>query len=95
MVWKSKQPRDSLGCCLFAERNLAGPTWSTNAHKATQPVPETKTPAVNLMARCWDSVSDIHKIEILVETKTTARKWASILVKLFGDDKTLKSGLLS
>ena len=81
MVWKSKQSRDPLGCCLFPKRNSVRPTRSKNAHKATQPVPGNKTLAANLMARCWNNATELHEVKTLGEAKTTARKWASNLLK--------------
>ena len=81
MVWKSKQSRDPLGCCLFPKRSSVRPTRSKNAHKATQPVPGNKTLAANLMARCWNNATELHEVKTLGEAKTTARKWASNLLK--------------
>jgi hypothetical protein len=80
MVWKSYKAKDPLGRNLFPNRTIIRPTRSINSLKATQPVPGYQTLAANLMARAWNSSTELQTVTTIGAAKTVARKWASNLL---------------
>jgi hypothetical protein len=80
MVWKSNKAKDPLGRNLFPVRTIIRPTRSINSLKATQPVPGYQTLAANLMARAWNSSTELQTVTTIGAAKTVARKWASNLL---------------
>ena len=52
--------RNPLGRNLFPKRSIMRPTMSINYVKAIQLVPGNKTLAANLMARAWNSSSELQ-----------------------------------
>jgi hypothetical protein len=80
MVWKSNKARDPLGRNLFPERSIMRPTRSINCVKATQPVPGNNTLAANLMARAWNSSSELQTATTIGAARSVARKWAQNLL---------------
>ena len=68
-------------------------TRSINSTNATQPVPGNNTLAANLMARAWNSSTELHTVTTLGAAKLVARKWAQNLPvqipKWEGKNKTL------
>jgi hypothetical protein len=79
MVWKSKKAKDPLGRNLFPDRSIMRHTRSINSTNATQPVPGNKTLAANLMARAWNSSTELHTVTTIGAAKSVARKWAQKL----------------
>ena len=51
-----------------------------NSANATQPVPGNNTLAANLMARAWNSSTELHTVTTLGAAKLIARKWAQNLL---------------
>ena len=80
MVWKSLKARDPLGTRLFPSRTILRSTRSINSNKATQRVPGNNTLAVNLMARAWNSATELQTATTLGAAKSAARKWACNLI---------------
>ena len=80
MVWKSYKAKDPLGRTLFPERTISRTTRSINCLKATQPVPGNNTLAANLMARAWNSSTELQTVTTIGAAKSVARKWAQNLV---------------
>ena len=80
MVWKSYKAKDCLGRTLFPKRSIQRTTRSINCLKATQPVPGNNTLAANLMARAWNSSTELHNVTTIGAAKSLARKWAKDLV---------------
>ena len=80
MVWKAKKAKDPLAKCLFPSRSIIRPTRSMNCGKATQPVPGNKTLAANLMARAWNSSTELQTVTTLGAARTVAQKWARNLL---------------
>ena len=80
MVWKSYKAKDCLGRTLFPKRSIQRTTRSINCLKATQPVPGNNTLAANLMARAWNSSTELHNVTTIGAAKSVARKWAKNLV---------------
>ena len=80
MVWKSRKARDPLGTRLFPSRTISRTTRSINSNKATQRVPGNNTLAVNLMARAWNSATELQTATTLGAAKSAARKWACNLI---------------
>jgi hypothetical protein len=72
MLWKSNKATDPHGRNLLPNR-----TRSINSLKATQPVPGNQTLAANLMARAWNSSTELQTVTTIGAAKTVARKWAS------------------
>ena len=66
---------------LFPSRTIMRPIRSMNCGKATQPVPGNKTLAANLMARAWNSSTELRTVTTVGAAKTVARKWASNLLE--------------
>ena len=79
MVWKSKKAKDPLGRNLFPDRSIMRHTRSINSTNATQPVPGNNTLAANLMARAWNSSTELHTVTTIGAAKSVARKWAQNL----------------
>ena len=79
MVWKSKKAKDPLGRKLFPDRSIMRHTRSINSTNATQPVPGNNTLAANLMARAWNSSTELHTVTTIGAAKSVARKWAQNL----------------
>ena len=79
MVWKSKKAKDPLGRKLFPVRSIMRHTRSINSSNATQPVPGNNTLAANLMARAWNSSTELHTVTTIGAAKSVARKWAQNL----------------
>ena len=80
MVWKSKKAKDPLGRKLFPVRSIMRHTRSINSSNATQPVPGNNTLAANLMARAWNSSTELHTVTTIGAAKSVARKWAQNLL---------------
>ena len=80
MVWKSYKAKDCLGRTLFPKRSISRTTRSINCLKATQPVPGNNTLAANLMARAWNSSTELQNVTTIGAAKSVARKWAQNLV---------------
>jgi hypothetical protein len=80
MVWKSKKAKDPLGRNLFPIRSIKRQTRSINSTNATQPVPGNNTLAANLMARAWNSSTELHTVTTVGAAKVIARKWAQNLL---------------
>jgi len=80
MVWKSYKAKDCLGRTLFPKRSIQRTTRSINCLKATQPVPGNNTLAANLMARAWNSSTELQNVTTIGAAKSVARKWAKNLV---------------
>ena len=80
MVWKSNKARDPLGKILFPKRSIMRPTRSINCVKAIQPVPGNNTLAANLMARAWNSSSELQAVTTIGAARSVARKWAQNLL---------------
>ena len=80
MVWKSKKANDPLGRNLFPIRSIRRQTRSINSTNATQPVPGNSTLAANLMARAWNSSTELHTVTTVGAAKVIARKWAQNLL---------------
>ena len=80
MVWKSYKAKDCLGRTLFPKRSISRTTRSINCLKATQPVPGNNTLAANLMARAWNSSTELQNVTTIGAAKSVARKWAKNLV---------------
>ena len=80
MVWKSQKVKDPLGTRLFPNRTISRTTRSINSNKATQRVPGNNTLAVNLMARAWNSATELQTATTLGAAKSAARKWACNLI---------------
>ena len=80
MVWKSQKAKDPLGTRLFPNRTISRTTRSINSNKATQRVPGNNTLAVNLMARAWNSATELQTATTLGAAKSAARKWACNLI---------------
>ena len=80
MVWKSKKANDPLGRKLFPIRSIRRQTRSINSTNATQPVPGNSTLAANLMARAWNSSTELHTVTTVGAAKVIARKWAQNLL---------------
>jgi hypothetical protein len=55
-------------------------TRSTNSTNATQLVPGNNTLAANLMARAWNSSTELHTVTTVGAAKVIARKWAQNLL---------------
>ena len=55
-------------------------TRSINSTNATQPVPGNSTLAANLMARAWNSSTELHTVTTVGAAKVIARKWAQNLL---------------
>ena len=79
-VWKSQKAKDPLGTRLFPERTISRSTRSINGKKATQKVPGNNTLAVNLMAKAWNSATELQTATTLGAAKSAARKWACKLI---------------
>ena len=79
-VWKSQKAKDPLGKRLFPERTISRSTRSINGKKATQKVPGNNTLAVNLMAKAWNSATELQTATTLGAAKSAARKWACKLI---------------
>ena len=80
MVWKSNKTKDPLGKYLFPKRSIMRPTRSINYVKAIQPVPGNNTLAANLMARAWNSSSELQTATTIGAARTVAQKWARNLL---------------
>ena len=80
MVWKSNKTKDPLGKYLFPKRSIMRPTRSINYVKAVQPVPGNNTLAANLMARAWNSSSELQTATTIGAARTVAQKWARNLL---------------
>ena len=80
MVWKSNKARDPLGKILFPERTIMRPTRSINSVKAIQPVPGNNSLAANLMARAWNSSSELQTVTTIGSARSVARTWAQNLL---------------
>ena len=80
MVWKSNKAKDPLGRFLFPKRSIMRPTRSINCVKAIQPVPGNNTLAANLMARAWNSSSELQTATTIGAARTVAQKWARNLL---------------
>ena len=80
MVWKSNKARDPLGRKLFPKRSIIRATRSINCVKAIQPVPGNNTLAANLMARTWNSSSELQAVTTIGAARSVARKWAQNLL---------------
>ena len=80
MVWKSNKAKDLLGRTLFPERSIMRATRSINCVKAIQPVPGNNTLAANLMARTWNSSSELQAVTTIGAARSVARKWAQNLL---------------
>ena len=80
MVWKSKKANDPLVRNLFPIRSIRRQTRSINSRNATQPVPGNSTLAANLMARAWNSSTELHTVTTVGAAKVIARKWAQNLL---------------
>ena len=72
--------RNPLGRNLFPKRSIMRPTWSINCMKAIQPVPGNNNLAANLMARAWNSSSDLKTVTTISTAKSVAWKWAQNLL---------------
>ena len=81
MVWKAKKKMDPLGSCLFPEKATLRPIRSQHENKATQPVPGNRTLSTNLMAKAWNSASELHNVNTIGAAKAISRKWAANLLK--------------
>ena len=73
MVWKSKKAKDPLSRKLFPDRSIMRHTRSINSTNATQPVPGN---LLYLMARTWNSSTELHTMTSIGAAKSVARKWA-------------------
>ena len=80
MVWKSNKAKDPLGRHLFPKRSIMRPTRSINCVKEIQPVPGNNTLAANLMARAWNSSSELQAATTIGTARTVAQKWARNLL---------------
>ena len=80
MVWKSNKAKDPLGRNLFPKRSIMRATRSINCVKAIQPVPGNNTLAANLMARTWNSSSELQAVTTIGAARSVARKWAQNLL---------------
>ena len=80
MVWKSNKAKDPLGRKLFPKRSIIRATRSINCVKAIQPVPGNNTLAANLMARTWNSSSELQAVTTIGAARSVARKWAQNLL---------------
>ena len=75
MVWKSNKTKDPLGKYLFPKRSIMRPTRSINYVKAIQPVPGNNTLAANLMARAWNSSSELQTATTIPAARSVVQKW--------------------
>ena len=73
-------PQFPLGKYLFPKRSIMRPTRSINYVKAVQPVPGNNTLAANLMARAWNSSSELQTATTIGAARTVAQKWARNLL---------------
>ena len=80
MVWKSNKAKDPLGRNLFPKSSILRPTRFINCVKAIQPVPGNNTLAANLMARAWNSSSELQTATTVGAARTIAQKWARNLL---------------
>ena len=62
---------------LFPDRSIMR---HTNSKNATQPVPANNTLAANLMARAWNSSTELQNVTTIGAAKSVARKWAQDLL---------------
>ena len=74
-----KKAKDPLGINFFPSRFIRTQTRSINSANATQPVPGNNTLAANLMARAWNSSTELHTVTTVGAAKVIARKWAQNL----------------
>ena len=72
--------RNPLGRNLFPKRSIMRPTMSINYVKAIQLVPGNKTLAANLMARAWNSSSELQSATTIGTARSVAQKWAQNLL---------------
>ena len=70
----------SLDHQSFPKRSIMRPTRSINCVKAIQPVPGNNTLAANLMARAWNSSSELQTATTIGAARTVAQKWARNLL---------------
>jgi len=59
---------------------LAVARFIFNCVKAIQPVPGNNTLAANLMARTWNSSSELQAVTTIGAARSVARKWAQNLL---------------
>ena len=83
MVWKSKKWMDPLGLLLFPSQNThSNKTMCLRSHlsdNAKIPVPGYSNLAANLLARTWNSATELQNAQSVGAAKIAARKWAKTL----------------
>ena len=80
MVWKLNKAKDPLDRNIFPNRSIIRPTRSFNSLNATQPAPGNKILAANLMARTWNSATEVQTVTTVGAAKLAAQKWACNLL---------------
>ena len=78
-VWKAKQSMNPLGKRLFQERKSTKSTRLESSNQIRPPVPGFPNVALNIMARVWNDVPDLHSASSLSAAKAISRKWANNL----------------
>ena len=78
-VWQSKQSKNQIGQCLFSERTNQKSTRSSKSAEIRPPVPGYPNLALNIMARVWNDIPELHNAKTLGAAKKISRNWAKRL----------------
>ena len=62
MVWMSNKAKNPVGRNLFTNKSIIRTTRPINSLKATQPVPSNNILAANLMAKPWNSATELQTV---------------------------------